>query len=195
MGILEVHTWNSRFSHLEQPDRIVIDLDPGDEVGWVEVIDAARVVRQLLGALNLECFVKTTGGRGLHIVIPLMARADWSDCLAFARAFAETLVRKDPERFTSKFAKAGREEKVLVDYLRNNRTNTSVAAFSTRARPNAPVSTPIAWSELSASRLPDRFTMQTVPLRLTRLRADPWRGYWNSRQVVPAGAVAALNQL
>ena len=121
-----------------QPDRIVIDIDPGRAVGWPAVVDAARAVRELLRALELESFVKTTGGRGLHVVVPLVPRADWTECLDFARAIAETLERRDPARFTTRFAKLERDDKILIDYLRNNRTNTSIAAFSTRARANAP---------------------------------------------------------
>jgi bifunctional non-homologous end joining protein LigD len=195
MGILEVHTWNSRFARIEQPDRIVIDIDPGEQVGWPAVVDTARLVREVLAALELDSFVKTTGGRGLHVVVPLAPQADWSECLDFARAIAETLVRRDPAQFTTKFAKAGRENKLLIDYLRNNRTNTSVAAYSTRARPNAPVSVPLTWSELSAAKLPDRFTMATVPARLARLRTDPWKAYWTTKQAIPRGAVAALDRL
>jgi bifunctional non-homologous end joining protein LigD len=195
MGVLEVHTWNSRFARIEQPDRIVIDIDPGGSVPWPAVVDAARVVRQLLSILELDSFVKTTGGRGLHVVVPLTPKADWSECLDFARAVAETLERRDPARYTTRFAKAGRDTKMLIDYLRNNRTNTSVAAYSTRARPNAPVSVPIAWSELSESRPPGRFTIRTVPSRLARLNRDPWREYWTTRQTIPRGAVAALNRL
>jgi bifunctional non-homologous end joining protein LigD len=195
MNVLEIHTWNSRFAHVEHPDRIVIDLDPGDRVGWDAIVRAARIVRRLLQTLDLESFVKTTGGRGVHIVVPLRPRAGWSECLEFARALADALVKQVPDLFTARFAKRGREQKILVDYLRNNRTNTSIAAFSTRARPDATVSVPIAWSELSAARTPDRFTIDTVPLRLAQLRDDPWRGYWRSRQMLPPAAVRALEQL
>jgi bifunctional non-homologous end joining protein LigD len=195
MGVLEVHTWNSRFEDVERPDRIVIDIDPGEAVTWSAVVETARLVRELFQALGLESFAKTTGGRGLHVVVPLVPAADWSACLDFARAVAATLVRRDPARFTTQFAKAGRENKLLIDYLRNNRTNTSIAAYSTRARPNAPVSVPLAWSELTASRTPERFTMITVPARLARLRADPWNAYWTTRQTLPGGAVEALDRL
>jgi bifunctional non-homologous end joining protein LigD len=195
MGVLEVHTWNSRYARIERPDRIVIDIDPGRMVGWPEVVGAAREVRELLRALDLESFVKTTGGRGLHVVVPLVPRADWTECLDFARAIAQTLERRDPARFTTRFTKLGREKKILVDYLRNNRTNTSIAAFSTRARPNAPVSVPLTWSELSASRQPDRFTLLTVLARLSRLRSDPWKAYDSLRQKIPRRAIAALDQL
>jgi bifunctional non-homologous end joining protein LigD len=195
MNVLEVHTWNSRFSDVEHPDRIVIDLDPGGGVTWPLVIEAAQLVRQLMTVLGLDSFVKTTGGRGLHVVVPLTPRADWTECLAFARAFAQALVRRQPALFTERFAKAGRDDKILVDYLRNNRTNTSIAAFSTRARPDARVSVPLAWNELSVKRTPDRFTIASVPARLARVRRDPWQQYWKARQRIPPRAVRALERM
>src|SRR5437762_8267366 len=113
MDVLEIHTWNSCFARIEQPDRIVIDLDPGEDVEWPSVVAAARLVRQLLSVVDLESFVKTTGGRGLHVVVPLTPSADWSQCLDFARAFAQWLVRRQPEMFTERFGKAGRQDKIL----------------------------------------------------------------------------------
>src|SRR4051812_37982605 len=110
MNVLEVHTWNSRYASVELPDRIVFDLDPGGEVDWPAIVGAARLVRQLLEALDLESFVKTTGGRGLHVVVPIKAKAGWSECLEFARAVADTLVRRVPDLFTARFAKRGREQ-------------------------------------------------------------------------------------
>lgn len=195
MDVLEVHTWNSRCGDIERPDRIVVDLDPGEEVGWGEVVDAARLVRDLLAVLELESFVKTTGGRGVHVVVPVTPRAEWSDCLEFARVLAQSLVRRRPAMFTDQFAKVGRERKILVDYLRNNRTNTSIAAYSTRAKPDAPISVPIGWNELSTGRTPDRFTIATVPARLGKLKADPWKAYWTSEQLLPPHAVRALESL
>jgi bifunctional non-homologous end joining protein LigD len=192
MNVLEIHTWNSRMVSVECPDRIVIDIDPGVHVTWPRVIEAARLVRRLLGNLGLECFLKTTGGRGLHVVVPVAPRAEWQKCLAFARALAEALVRRDPDTFTTAFAKAGRERKILVDYLRNNRTNTSIAAFSTRARPGAPVSVPIRWNELQPGLDPLRWTILTVGDRLKRLRKDPWAGYAQSRQRLTASMLAAV---
>jgi bifunctional non-homologous end joining protein LigD len=195
MDVLEVHTWNSRCARVEQPDRIVIDLDPGERVDWAIVVDAAKIVREMLDALALASFAKTTGGRGLHIVVPIEPRGDWNVCLDFARAFAQALVRRRPDLFTERFAKTGRDDKILIDYLRNNRTNTSIAAYSTRAKPDAPVSTPIAWTEVSAGRTPDRFTIRTVRDRLRKLKADPWQAYWTTRQRLPVNAARALERL
>jgi bifunctional non-homologous end joining protein LigD len=194
MDILEIHTWNTRFKQLERPDRIVIDLDPGEQVAWRAVIAAGRTVRDLLRVLDLESFVKTTGGKGLHVVVPLTPAADWSECLAFARALALALVRQSPGQFTEQFAKSGRSRKILIDYLRNNRTNTSIAAYSTRAKPNAPVSTPITWNELSDALSPERFTMTTVVARM-RKREDPWKRYWATRQRLSPTATRALDAM
>jgi bifunctional non-homologous end joining protein LigD len=189
MGVLEIHTWNSHVERVEQPDRLVLDVDPGEKATWDQVVDAARLIRQLLQRLDLDCFLKTTGGRGLHIVVPLTPSADWQTCLAFARSLAVEMERRDPARYTTAFAKAGRERKLLIDYLRNNRTNTSVAAFSTRARPGATISTPLRWTELKTSLDPAAFTIETIEKRLSRLREDPWKDYWQCRQRLPKQAL------
>jgi len=182
MDVVEIHTWNTRVEHVERPDRIVLDVDPGPRVSWRQVIDAARLLRRAAAALGLESWVKTTGGLGLHVVVPIVPERDWGDCLAFARALAEAIERDNPRLYTTRFPKAGREAKILIDYLRNNRTNTSVAAFSTRARPSAPVSVPIGWNELTERLEPLRFTARTLPARFRRLRRDPWADYFASRQ-------------
>jgi bifunctional non-homologous end joining protein LigD len=185
MNVLEVHTWNSTVEHIEQPDRIILDLDPGAGVTWKQVIAAARLVRSMFVELKLKSWVKTTGGRGLHVVVPIVPENDWSVCLEFARQIASIAVEHDPELYTMDFRKAGREHKILIDYLRNNRTNTSICAFSVRARQGAPVSMPISWNDLRPSLTPDRFTLRTVPSYLKRRRADPWQDYWRTKQHLP----------
>jgi bifunctional non-homologous end joining protein LigD len=192
MGVLEIHTWNTVFEDVERPDRIVIDLDPGEDVTWAQVVAAARLVRKALEALELESFPKTTGGRGLHVVVPLVPHADWSDCLAFSRGISEAIEQAEPELYTTDFAKAGRSNKILLDYLRNNRTNTSIAAYSTRARPHATVSVPLTWRELRATLDPQAFTITTLPRRLSRLSTDPWTGYWSCRQKLTAQRLRAV---
>jgi bifunctional non-homologous end joining protein LigD len=182
MNVLEIHTWNSTVDRLEQPDRIVLDLDPGEDVTRARVRAAAKEVRKTLLALGLRAWIKTTGGRGLHLVVPIVPENDWSDCLEFARAVAAVLVDHDPARYTMDFRKAGRKDKILIDYLRNNRTNTSVCAFSVRARDGAPVSMPIEWADLKPSLAPERFNVRTVPGLLAKRRVDPWRDYLRSKQ-------------
>jgi len=195
MDILEIHTWNTRYKKVDCPDRIVLDLDPGPNVAWAAVVGAARAVRDLLHALDLESFVKTTGGKGIHVVVPIAPKEDWSVCLDFARAAAEALTRHDPVLFTTTFAKRGREKQILIDYMRNNRTNTSVAAFSTRARPGAPVSMPLSWTELTPRLDPALFTVETAPARVGRQPKDPWAQYFTLRQRLSKKAVAALDAL
>jgi bifunctional non-homologous end joining protein LigD len=195
MDIVEIHTWNSRSERVEYPDRVVLDLDPGEQVTWPTMVAAGRLLRELLHTLNLESFVKTTGGHGLHVIVPLEPRADWEACLAFARAVAAALTRHDPALFTVRYGKRGRERQILVDYLRNNRTNTSVAAFSARARAGAPVSMPIAWSELTERLHPETMTVLTVRTRLSRRRKDPWADYFKLRQRLSTAAIAALNAI
>jgi bifunctional non-homologous end joining protein LigD len=193
MGVIEIHTWNSTFEQLERPNRIVIDLDPGEQITWAQVVAAARTVRAALAALDLECWVKTTGGRGLHVVVPLVPHADWSQCLAFAHGLSEALERSAPAMYTTNFAKAGRGRKILIDYLRNNRTNTSIAAFSARARHGAPVSVPMTWEELRPALSPAALTAVTVPGRLRRLKRDPWTGYWVCRQKLTVQRLRAVS--
>ena len=193
MGIVEIHTWNSTDDDVERPNRIVLDLDPGPAVTWRQVVTAARLVRDCLKTLGLASWVKTTGGHGLHVVAPIVPERDWSECLAFARDVSEAIARTDPDLYTTRFAKAGREDKLLVDYLRNNRTNTSVSAWSPRARPGAQVSMPLTWGELAKG--PEPWTLFTVPRRLKRSKTDPWAGYWHTRQRVTATMMKALRRL
>jgi bifunctional non-homologous end joining protein LigD len=184
LGVLEIHTWNSTEDSVDFPDRFVMDLDPGPDVPWTEVIDAAKLVRDVLRAVGLESFVKTTGGKGLHVVVPLAPVLNWDACLELSRAIAGLVVKQQPRRYTTALPKAGREKKILLDFYRNHRGATSVAAFSTRSRPEATVSVPIAWDELSPGLRSGDFTVTTVPERMARLGADPWAGYWENQQTL-----------
>ena len=188
MGVLEIHTWNSTIEDIEHPDRLVWDLDPGPKVTWPQIVAAARLLRSILKSLRLEAWVKTTGGQGLHIVVPVKPVQEWSECLTFARELAQSVERANPAMFTTAYAKRGRESKILIDYLRNNRTNTSVSAFSTRTRPGAPVSVPIGWSDLKTRQPNDNIA--SVLKRFTRV-VDPWNDYWRCRQRI-GNALAAL---
>ena len=193
MGIVEIHTWNSTAEDIEHPNRLVWDLDPGPEVSWEEVVKAAELVRDVLKTLKLTSWVKTTGGRGLHVVVPLRPKRTVAECLDFSRAVSEAIARTDPHAYTTAFAKSGRERKILIDYLRNNRTNTSVCAFSPRARPGATVSMPLGWEELGEP--PERWTILTVPRRLGRIRADAWADYWEGAQTISASSFAAVARI
>lgn len=176
-GVLELHTWGARADRIETPDRVIFDLDPDPTVAWSAVLAAARAVRDRLAEFDLPALVKTTGGKGLHVVVPLLRRYDWTQIQQFARAFAEHLAREDSARYTARMAKAARHGKIFIDWLRNTRGATAVAAYSTRARPGATVSLPVRWEELTARLRADQFTIRTVPARLARLRADPWSEY------------------
>jgi bifunctional non-homologous end joining protein LigD len=181
IGVLELHVWGSRAEQLDKPDMIVLDLDPAPDVPWSEVVAAGYAVKQRLEALGLNAFAKLTGGKGLHVVVPI-APTSWHACLAFARGVAEAMVRTQPRTYTVALPKAGRADKILVDVLRNGRANTAVAAFSARARAGATVSMPIAWDDLAPSLDPVAFTIASVP---GGSRADPWREYWRARQRLP----------
>ena len=193
MGIVEIHTWNSTIDDIERPNRLVWDLDPGPQVTWKEITTCAELVRNVLKSLRLASWVKTTGGRGLHVVVPLEPKRSVAECLDFSRAVSEAIARTDPQSYTTAFAKAGRERKILIDYLRNNRTNTSVCAFSPRARPGAPVSMPLRWTDLR--QVPSRWTLLTVPRRLDRIRVDPWKDYWSTPQTISTAALAAVSRM
>ena len=185
IGILEIHTWNSVVSDLEHPDRIVIDLDPAPDVEWRRVVEAAHDVRARLAATSLESFPKTTGGKGLHVVVPLERGATWEQCAGFASELAGAMAREHPEAYVASMAKSERAGRIFVDYLRNVRGATSIAAYSTRATPAAPVSVPLTWDELTPRVRSDQFSLASVRERLSALRADPWERYWSVRQRLP----------
>ena len=174
-GALEFHPWGSLVADADHADRIVFDLDPGPHVSWTRVVAAARLVRKLLAQMGLESLVRTTGGKGLHVVVPLKPSCAWDIARAFAEAFANTLANAHPLEFVATATKAKRGGKIYVDYLRNGRGATSVASYSLRARPRAPVATPLRWAELGKVKSGDAFTIKNLPARLASLRADPWK--------------------
>jgi bifunctional non-homologous end joining protein LigD len=182
-GVLEIHPWGSRLDDLERPDLITMDLDPGPDVTWAAVIEAAGEVRERLGEAGLESFVKTSGGKGLHVVAPLKPRAGWDAVKAFAKGIADAMASDAPERFVATVSKSKRKGRILVDYLRNGRGATAVAPYSTRARAGAAVSMPLAWEELGPAVGPAYFTVENALPRLAGLNADPWADF--QRAAVP----------
>ena len=186
-GAVEWHAWNARVDDVEHPDRIVFDLDPGDAATWQQVIAAARRVRDALTSLHLECWPKTTGGRGLHVVVPFARGPSWDSVFEFSRAVALAIEETDRTTFTTSFSRTARSQKVLIDYKRNYRTSIAVAAFSTRARPGAPMSVPVSWREVTARLRPDQFTVANILARIARVakRGDPWIDYWSCDQRLP----------
>lgn len=171
---LEIHPWGSTAKDWERPDILVMDLDPGDDVPWEEVLAAACEIRERLRLAGLGAFVKTSGGKGLHVAAPLAPRAEWPEVKAFAKSMAEAMASDSPEIFVSTATKARRPGKIFVDYLRNQRGATAIAPYSPRARPGAPVSMPLDWDELSAAIGPSHFKISNARGRLNALPAIPW---------------------
>jgi bifunctional non-homologous end joining protein LigD len=189
-GVLEIHVRGSTINHLEEADRLVFDLDPGPGVTWKEIIEAARDVRKRLNELKLESFVKTTGGKGLHVVLPIKS-TPWAEAKDFCRQLAEQMAADQPERFIAVARIAARKNKIFIDYLRNSREATAIAPYSTRARPGATVSVPLTWEELGAQAEPNAFTVQNLSKRLARLRRDPWERMGRIKQALPIPAKRA----
>jgi bifunctional non-homologous end joining protein LigD len=182
IAALEIHAWGSRTDKLERPDRLIFDLDPDPAVSWSDVVVAARQVRAFLQELGLESFLKTTGGKGLHLVVPIERRHTWDEAKSFCKDVADLIVTADPDRYTANMSIAARKGKIYIDYLRNGRGATAILPYSTRARPGAPVSTPLAWDELSARLRSDHFDLRNVPKRLASLKRDPWENIGTTRQ-------------
>ncbi|MGH8111275.1 MAG: DNA ligase D [Rhodanobacteraceae bacterium] len=187
MNAIEFHPWGSTIADLEHPDRLVFDLDPDEDVAWSRVRDAARTVRDRLEAVGLESFLRTTGGKGLHVVVPLNPRPDWEHAKAFAHALARTLEEASPREFVSVATKNRRKGRIFVDYLRNARGSTAVVSYCVRARPGAGVATPLRWDELARVRSGAHYTITNITRRLKSMRQDPWHGFDEIRQALPGG--------
>lgn len=179
---LEIHGWQCSVADVEAPDKIVFDVDPSPEVGWGEVVSAAKRLKELLEACGFETFPMTTGGKGLHVVVALKPEAGWDEVIAFAEAIARFLESTEPDNYTANLSKAKRTGKVFVDYLRNNKTASAVLPYSTRARPGATVATPLSWTEVTAKLDPSKFTIRTVPKRVKTQRKDPWENFEQARK-------------
>ncbi len=184
-GVLEIHVWGCRAPALRQPDRLVFDLDPDPDLPWDRVAEGAVEVRDRLSALGLVSFLKTTGGKGLHVVAPITPGPDWDQAKAWTKAFAERLSADRPDRYVAVMTKARRKGRIYLDYLRNQYTATAVAPYSTRARDGAPVSVPLHWEELGSGLRSDHFTVETLPRRLASLDRDPWAGMAQLAQALP----------
>jgi bifunctional non-homologous end joining protein LigD len=183
-GVLEIHPWGASLADLDRPDRLIFDLDPGPDVPWSVMADTANEVRERLKRDRLASFVKTTGGKGLHVVAPLTPKADWDEVKAYAHRLAEAMIGQHPELYAPTMAKRERTGRIFIDYLRNGQGATAVAPYSTRARPGAPVSTPIAWDELPGIS-GSSFHLSDVPNRLAQQRSDPWARFFKIKQTLP----------
>ena len=192
LGTLEIHTWGCHADKIERPDLLVFDLDPAEDVAWDRVALAAFELRRRLDELGLVSFVKTTGGKGLHVVAPIARRLGWDELKQFSRQVVERMAEAEPRLYTTNMAKAHRPGRIFLDYLRNGRNATFITPYSPRRRHGAPVAVPVAWDELARGLDPAAFTTRTVPARLARLDADPWADLNDLRQAVTAAAWRAV---
>jgi bifunctional non-homologous end joining protein LigD len=191
MNAVEFHTWNSTVRRLEKPDRVIFDLDPGEGVKWAHVQEGALLVQTLLHELGLGAWLKTSGGKGLHVVVPLMPKLDYESVKAFSRAFVRHLAKTIPERFSATSGAANRIGKVYVDYLRNGIGQTTAAAFSARSRPGMGVSVPVSWEQLPDLKSGAQWSVRTAREYLSFQTEDPWATYWTAGQSL-ASAIKRL---
>ncbi|MGZ0718045.1 DNA ligase D [Pseudomonas palleroniana] len=183
MGTIELHTWGATTDKIETPDQCVLDLDPDPGLPWKSMLEAAQLTLSVLDELGLDAFVKTSGGKGLHLIVPLARRDDWDTVKAFAKAIAQFMTQSLPERFTATRGPKNRVGKIFVDYLRNARGASTVAAYSVRARPGLPVSVPISRDELKGLQGAQQWTVANLQERLQGLKNDPWAGYANRQRI------------
>jgi bifunctional non-homologous end joining protein LigD len=191
-GVIELHPWGCLADKPNLPDRIVFDLDPDPAIPWSYVIEGASEIRERMQELGLESFVKTTGGKGLHVVIPMQRSYRWEVMTAFARALAESMQRDSPRRYVAKAAKEARKGRIFVDYLRNEQAASAVAPYSARAREGAPIAMPVAWEELKPALKLSSFTVENAPELLGRRKRNPWADFFKVRQKISASYLRAL---
>jgi bifunctional non-homologous end joining protein LigD len=191
-GVVELHPWGSKKPKLDRPDRLIFDFDPDDGVGWDEVVAGVRLMKTLLDDVGLRGFLKTTGGKGMHVVVPIKPTLDWTQAKAFTKAVSELIVNTFPDRYLATMSKAQRKGKIFIDYLRNGEGATAIAPYSLRARANAPVSVPIAWEELDRDVRFAYFNATNVPDRLARLKKDPWADFFDHRQTVTKAMITRV---
>ena len=184
INVIEFHTWNAKATHIDKPDRVIFDLDPGEGVTWQQIQEAAVLTRAMLGELGLQCWLKTSGGKGLHLVAPLSPRADYETVNRFSKAVVVHMAKAIPARFVAKSGGGNRVGKIFIDYLRNGHGATTAAAFSARSRPGLGVSMPVAWDDLMTLKGGAHWTITTAREHLSLRRADPWGAYWESKQTL-----------
>lgn len=182
LGVLELHPWGSRIENIEHPDRIIFDLDPAPKIPWKKVVTAALEIKIILEELKLQSFVKNTGGKGLHVVVPIKPEYTWEEVGTFAQILVNYLVMNNSKDYIGKMSKSARTNKIFIDYLRNKRGATAVAPYSTRAKKHAPISTPLAWDELTNHKKDTFFTIKTIFQRLDALKQDPWKNFFMLKQ-------------
>ncbi len=186
MNVVEFHTWNSKTTRIDQPDRLILDLDPGEGVTWPMLQEAALLTRALLTELGLACWLKTSGGKGLHVVVPLTPKLDYAEVKAFSQAVVRHMAKVIPSRFVAVMGGSNRVGKIFIDYLRNGHAQTTACAFSARSRPGLGVSMPVGWDQLAELKSGAQWTIATAREYLSFQQDDPWSGYWKKRQSLRA---------
>jgi bifunctional non-homologous end joining protein LigD len=182
LGALEIHTWGSHVDDPEHPDLMVFDLDPGPAVETKRLVHAACRLRELFESAKLNSFLKSTGGKGLHVCVSIEPTVPWNAIKEFSAGIAQALVREAPQHYVATANKALRHGRIFIDYLRNTRGATFIAPYSTRARAGAPVATPLSWDELSIALKPDQFNVTNIEVRLAKMRGDPWTDLLEARR-------------
>lgn len=182
MNVLEIHPWNCTIDNFNNPDMIIFDLDPDESVPWKRVVNAAFEIKEILNSIQLKSFVKTTGGKGLHVVVPINPEYDWSIVKSFSQTLVDFMVANSPAQYIGKMTKSSRKNKIYIDYLRNQKGATSIAPYSTRARKSAPIAVPLAWDELTNQFKDTFFTLDTLQARLKKLKHDPWKSFFKIKQ-------------
>ncbi|HVY87288.1 MAG TPA: non-homologous end-joining DNA ligase [Hyphomonadaceae bacterium] len=186
IGALELHVWGCRIDEIEKPERIVFDLDPDEGLNFDDVKEAAFEVRDVLASVGLESFPMITGGKGVHVIVPIARRNDWVEVKTFAHGFSEKLAAASPNRYVVNMSKKKRKGRIFLDYLRNERGSTAIVPYSPRRRDGAPVATPVSWAELGRIDKASKFTMENLDARLKGQKRDPWPGYFSQKQTLTA---------
>jgi bifunctional non-homologous end joining protein LigD len=192
ISALELHVWGATIDDLEHPDRLIFDLDPAPDIAFADVRAAARDIRDILAAANLQSYPLITGGKGIHVIVPLSGKNDWAEVKSFAEAIARSLERDQPDRFVASASKAKRKGRIFVDWLRNERGATAIAPYSPRARAGAPVAMPVSWTELGKVKSANAYDTKTARRRIAGLKADPWKGYAKEARISKQTLAAAM---
>jgi bifunctional non-homologous end joining protein LigD len=194
MNCLEWHIWGSKRDSVEKAERIIFDIDPDEGLGFEHVKQAAKDIRDILSALDLKAYPMATGGKGIHVICHIGRRTEWPETKAFCRGFSKTLERNEPDRFVAELSKAKRKGRMFVDYLRNERGQTAVAPFSTRARKGCPVAVPISWDELEKLDRANGFSLKDAITRAGDKKLDPWPGYFDQDQPITEAMLKAVGE-
>lgn len=195
LAVLEIHPWASRYDKLEQPDRIIFDLDPAPEVNWNTLTEAGRIVRDSLTALELKSFVKLTGGKGFHIVVPIIRKKNYSEIKEFCKLLSEKLALNFPNLFTAEISKKKRVNKIFIDYLRNEHEATAIAPFSPRSNPEASIAVPISWEALSTTTTSKEYSINTLEKYFQDYSQDPWKNFYSIKQSITQQHFQALKNI